>query len=122
MADGFFIQGIPELFWNIEKETDAILKRLASTLYQEALRILEIAKSRVPVKTGALRASGKVHPPVITKNEVSVMISFGDETVTWAVPVHERMYVKHVTGQAKYLESVILEEMKGLERKLAVGR
>ncbi len=118
MADGVFIIGIPEVDKNIVDEIDRIFKSIADVLFSEAKRILEIAKSRVPVLTGALKQSGTVHSPVITKDEISIIISFGDETVKWAVPVHEKVYIKHVTGQSKYLESVILEEMDSLEGKL----
>jgi hypothetical protein len=108
---GIFIEGIPQVEANIAKELDRIRKELADALYEEAKIILAIAKERVPVLTGQLKNTGTVHTPVVTDKEITVRISFGSEVVDWAVPVHERMYVKHVSGQSKYLESVILERM-----------
>lgn len=103
------IEGLPEL----------LLELIGKALFEEALEILEEAKRRVPVLTGALRDSGKVAGPFVEGKEVSVVISFGDETVTWAIPVHERTYVKHMTGRSKYLESVILEQSSAVLQRIA---
>ena len=108
MAD-FYILGIQECEETLRTIPRKFLERIGELLYDEAIKLLELTKARTPVKTGALRDSGFINQPQITNDEVSVTISFGSEVVTWAIPVHERTYVKHVTGRSKYLESVILE-------------
>lgn len=91
--------------------TKEILKQIGDALYKECVRLVELAKLRTPVNTGNLRDSGRVSPPVVSDMEVSVTMSFGDdEVVKYAIPVHERVYVRHITGRSKFLESVILEE------------
>lgn len=98
------------------------------------------AKRRVPVDTGALRASGHVEGPsggtrslatfdAGTKkgtfgagsgaSDVSVRLVFGGPAADYAVPVHENMEAFHPTGQAKYLESVLLESAPHLAQRVA---
>ncbi len=111
MADAFVIEGLVETEENILREIQKIWYRVADAFYQEALRIMEIAKSRTPVRSGALRDSGIVFPPEISQNEIRITMSFGGDSITYAIVVHERLDVVHVIGQAKFLESVMLEEM-----------
>lgn len=77
------------------------------------------AKQRTPVDTGALRASGNVSAPSIGPDGVSVTLSFGGEAAPYAVPVHEDLSAFHTTGQAKYLESVVLESRGFMNARLA---
>ena len=93
-------------------------------LYREAERIMTAAKSRTPVDTGALRASGAVSQPDMTTNGVTVEMGFGNTSVNYAVVVHERLDVFHPTGEAKYLEKAVDEARRGMDARLAadVGR
>lgn len=122
MDSGFHISGIIEMETHLQFLIRNYRERVADALYEEAVRILELAKRRVPILTGALRDTGAVSQPIITRNEVYVLISFGDEIVKYAIPVHERIYAKHITGQSKYLESVMQEEesrvLSNIARKL----
>lgn len=104
---------------NLRDVTKDILQQIADALYEEAERILELARKRVPVKSGALRDSGQVHQPVISGDEISVTISFGSETVMYAIAVHERIQVKHLNGRSKFLESVCLEEASNVDANIA---
>lgn len=120
MADNdFYIQGIPECIANLQKYTREIRERIAAAFVVEANRILAIAKSRTPVRSGALRDSGRVSGVSITPDEISIAISFGDEVVHWAISVHERTQVRHISGRSKFLESVILEEMNNVLQNIA---
>ena len=75
------------------------------------------AKRRVPVLTGTLRASGTVTGPA--KGEITVRLSFGGPAAPYALYVHENEEAWHRSGQAKYLESVILESAPHLGNRVA---
>ena len=120
MAD-FFITGIEDLDKDLGRLASAFPNEVAKILYEEALRLLALAVARTPIVTGKLRASGQVADPVITSTEIYVIISFGNEEVKYAIPVHEKIYYKHITGQAKYLESVITEEEADTTENIAQG-
>jgi hypothetical protein len=79
---------------------------------QQALRLeaeieMAEAKERTPVKTGALRASGRVE--ALLGGQLGVRWAFGGPSINYAIPVHENLEVFHRVGQAKYLESVLNE-------------
>jgi len=67
------------------------------------------AKKRTPVDTGALRASGHVQGPEEIGDTMIVKLVFGGPSADYAMDVHENLDAYHRVGQAKYLESVILE-------------
>ena len=94
--------------------------RVGVALYQEAEIEMTEAKRRTPVLTGVLRASGHVRPPVREGETVSVTLAFGGPAAPYAVYVHENLEAWHKTGQAKFLESVLLESAKHLADR--VGR
>lgn len=111
MDSGFIIQGIAAAQANLIATANLIRSQIARGMVIEANRLLDLAIARTPVKTGQLRDSGAVSDPVITSDEISITMSFGGGSVTWAVAVHERTYIKHRTGQSKFLESVFLENV-----------
>jgi hypothetical protein len=87
---------------------------------QQALRVeaeveMAEAKERTPVRTGALRASGRVEPLF----GGGVRWAFGGPSVNYAVPVHENLEIFHPVGQAKYLESVLAESAPYLVERVA---
>src|SRR5260221_10205362 len=53
----------------------------------------------VPVKTGALRASGTVEQPL----PLAVDLSFGGAAAPYALAVHENVAAHHAVGEARYL-------------------
>lgn len=75
------------------------------------------AKARTPVRTGVLRASGMVTGP---EADGTVTMSFGGAAEAYAVEVHENMEMFHPRGgQAKFLESVVLESAPYLAQRIA---
>jgi len=74
------------------------------------------AKQRTPVDTGALRASGSVTGPTAGGTTASMRLIFA---ASYARAVHENLTAHHRVGQAKYLESVILEHRRTFARELA---
>lgn len=59
----------------------------------------------VPVDTGALRDSGTVGDVEIdSSGNFNISMTFGNESVFYAIFVHEDLTAHHPHGQAKYLE------------------
>src|SRR3990167_2417631 len=88
-------------------------------LVEQAERIMNDAKGRTPVDTGALRSTGRVR-----RDGATVTMSFGgrafnNKVVRYAVFVHEIMWYKHKIGQAKFLENAVNAARKGMEARLA---
>lgn len=77
------------------------------------------AKKRTPVQTGALRGSGHVTGPDQVGADIVVKLAFGNASVDYAVKVHENLEAFHRVGQAKFLESVILESAAYLAQRVA---
>jgi hypothetical protein len=67
------------------------------------------AKRRTPVDTGTLRSSGVVIGPEVRGPDQIVRLVFGGPAAPYAAAVHERLEAHHDVGQAKYLESVVVE-------------
>lgn len=65
------------------------------------------AKERTPVRTGVLRASGRVED--LHGGQLGVRWAFGGPAIDYAIEVHENLSAFHRVGQAKYLESVLAE-------------
>jgi hypothetical protein len=110
---------------------DAISRRISQLLEDhlpkvvgDAMRAeMEIelteAQNRTPVDTGALRASGFVSGPESDGSELTVSIGFGGPAVPYAVHVHEDLEAYHKVGQAKFLESTLLESVPHLGNRIA---
>lgn len=84
--------------------------------YAEAEIEMTEARLRTPVDTGVLRASGYVAPPEVRGQDVSVELGFN---TPYAVAVHENLESFHKVGQAKYLESVLVESAPFMAARIA---
>lgn len=120
LEKSFTISGAEKLRPVLEKWGRDGAQAIAAGLYEIAEGIMTIAKERTPVLTGTLRASGHVVPPVVeTGSALVVRLGFGGAASGYALYVHERLDVHHPTGQAKFLESAVVEAMRTLEADLA---
>lgn len=88
-------------------------------LYQEAQIELTESKRRVPVDTGTLKSSAHVIGPDHVGNKFIVTLAYGGAAEDYAVIVHEDLEAFHPVGQAKYLESVLLESAPYIAGRLA---
>lgn len=113
------LKGADELRRRLASIAD--LAPLARPLFTEAQRIMSESKQRVPVSTGALRSSGVVLPPEVRRREISVTLSYGDTSVDYAIHVHERLDIRHPTGQSKYLEQPLNEMEIGARKRIAAA-
>lgn len=76
-------------------------------LYAGGNVIMEEAKRRSPVDTGAMRGSGYVTLPEERGSTIVVEVGFGGPAGDYAAEQHENMTYRHPVGQAKYLESAM---------------
>jgi len=121
ILSGMTLEGTEELLSAINAFDGLARQKLAVVLYRRAEEIMTEAKGLTPVDTGNLKASGHVQKPVITDSGVSVTLGFGGPAAPYALPVHERLDVRHRIGQAKFLETPMLAAAKTLEATLAAA-
>lgn len=74
-----------------------------------AKQVLELSQERVPVRTGVLKASGRVLPARRRGNKTKVRVGYGGEASRYAWIQHERLDYHHTIGEAKYLESAVMD-------------
>jgi len=94
---------------------------LGKAIYEEANVIFNESQKIVPVDTGALRASGVVHPPKTEHGRTSVRVTYGGPAATYALYVHENLYARHnAPTQAKYLETPLYRQVPVIIKNLAI--
>jgi len=116
MAFEFEIKGLDFLTVALGDLVKKVPDVAGQALREEAEIEMEEAKRRTPVDTGALRSSGRV---TSSEDGLAVTLSFGDTAVDYALPVHEDLEMLHRVGQAKYLESVLVESSPYLVKRIA---
>jgi len=110
---------------NIKKLDHTIPLVAAAALYQEALVEQKESMKRTPVDVttkrggGTLRDSHQTSPPKWKGQNLEVTIKVGGPAAGYAVIVHEDMEAHHTVGQAKFLESTILESAPFMLARIA---
>src|SRR4051812_21360993 len=104
-----FLLGAAKLREKLASIRTKLPAETARALYEEAQIEMTEAKRRTPWDTGALKASGIVRKPEVNGREIMVRLEFGGPAVEYAVHVHENLEALHPHGQAKFLESTLLE-------------
>ena len=109
---------LDKLASDLEKEHQWIMVTTERELEDTGRDVAIASRALVPVDTGALRRT-------ITDRRVSdghIEVTAGGGKVNYAIPVHERLDVRHPTGTAKFLEKPALaatrQMTKKIERKL----
>lgn len=105
----------------VEPMRRAVRTATIESLLVEAERIIEDAKSRTPIDTGALRSTGRAR-----RDGATITMSFGGRAtngkiVRYAVYVHEITWYKHKIGGAKFLENAVNAARRGMDRRIANG-
>ena len=111
--------GLDRLERALARIADGIVDEAAHALQAEAEIEMTEAKRRTPVKTGALRGSGHVDKVRRSGRELSVRLAFGGPAAPYAVQVHENLDAWHRVGQAKFLESTVLESAPYMATRVA---
>jgi|SRR5579864_2376944 len=108
--------GLDEMKARLTQAATSAHAQLRTAVETEANRLLEEAKARVPVESGTLRDSGTV-TMTETGTKVTATIAFDTPYATY---IHEDLELQHEHGgQAKYLESVLNEEVGNVADNLA---
>ena len=140
------VRGLDTLNQRITELGVVIGRQVAIALRAEAEIEMTEAKRRTPVDTGALKGSGHVTGPdeqvgsgapaqgrnakgqFTSKGSTrgfggqrtwAVTLAFGGPAAPYALEVHENLEAYHPRGQAKYLESVILESAPHMAQRIA---
>jgi hypothetical protein len=93
--------------------------RVGNALYAEmGIELNEVIK-RTPKDTGDLRSTEKRIGPSQQGNSITVLIVAGGPDAPYATIVHEDLEAFHRVGQAKYLESVIMESRPYIGARVA---
>ncbi len=71
----------------------------------------------VPVKTGALKATGQ-NILTVTPHTIACEVGYGSEAAPYALIQHERLDFHHEVGKAKYLEDPVNAAVPILPRAL----
>ncbi len=104
-------------------EISELLPRAAGRgLYGWSEQVMTRAKELCPVDTGTLRSSGHVSDPAINNGVMEVTLGFGGpagsgnhagesngDDFVYAEYVHENLAAHHTNGQAKFLETPLME-------------
>lgn len=102
------LKGSNELTANINKIKKQMADKIADFLYQEGLKIEARSTELIPVDTGFARSHKYTTPAIKQGSKLVVEVGYTKE-VHYIVPLHEKTYVKHTVGQAKFLETAFVE-------------
>lgn len=120
------LEGTPELIANLKAYAIEKPKEYGRAVYQEMLIEMKESMRRCPVApnevtkhgSGELRASHEIHL-VVDGLDTHVSITVGGPSAPYAIYVHEILDYYHPNGQAKFLESTILESAPFMAERIA---
>ncbi len=92
-----------------------------SVLEKAGKRIIENSKKRTPIQFRRLIESHRVGRAVVKRGSVGVVVSAGDDDAWYAHIVHEDLSVNHPQGEAKFLETSVIEEMEMIRRRMKLA-
>jgi hypothetical protein len=119
MPSGASLKGAAEMRERLKGLRGRFPGDVARALYQETQVEATEVKKRTPVDKGPLRASEHVVGPMRQGNRIWTLIVCGGTAAPYAVYVHENLEALHKVGQAKFLESVILESRPYIAARVA---
>ena len=91
MSMNFKIDGLEDLIQKLKTGKQKFRENAAKKMYQFAEEVMTDSKEVVPVLTGALMNTGKVFLPVEDATSITVDLGYGDESVDYALIVHEEL-------------------------------
>ena len=90
-------------------------REFREALTEEALAIFVESQNQTPVDQGNLIGSGVVGEVPNVGGGAKSVIAYGTH---YALPVHERVEVKHEVGKAKFLEDPFNEAQEGMVERM----
>jgi hypothetical protein len=119
MATGAKLFGKTEMKTKLTNVAKNYSEKVGKALYIEmGIELREVVR-RTPVLTGALRKTEKLIGPSQQGKSIVVLIVAGGSEAPYAVVVHEDLEAFHKVGQAKYIESVLLESRGAIGSRVA---
>lgn len=94
-------------------------KQIAGALYETLEEDTLEVKRRTPVDKGNLRATVHVTPPEVRSSEIEAAIVAGGPAAPYARSQHENLGYRHTVGQAKFIESVLRENLSSYPVRIA---
>lgn len=123
MGSGAWLNGAKAVREKLKRFKQNFPKEVARALYQETELEAKEVRRRTPVEHGPLRASVTVFGPYIIgpehRRQIFTRITVGGPSAPYAIYVHEDLEAFHDDGQAKFLESVILESRPYMAQRVA---
>lgn len=119
MAGSLTMSGIPEMQRKLRTAARKAPIVFGNALYAEMQIELKEVQRRTPVDTGDLIATERLVGPFMDGTSVVVLMVAGGGTVDYAIKVHEDLEAFHAVGQAKFMESVLLESRKTIGARVA---
>ena len=108
-------EGVEDFSRFLNETPGLVVKDVEAALYQEGQRTMAVSKRRTPVDTGNLRATGHTKLPKTRGGKTTVVLAYGTD---YAVFVHEILSNFHRVGGAKFLESAVKDNMKGMPGRM----
>jgi hypothetical protein len=119
MSSGARLDGKAAMQARLKRLKEKLPDEVGRALYMETEVEATEVKRRTPVDRGDLRASVHVIGPVREGRMIYCLIVAGGVTASYAWIVHEDLEAFHKVGQAKYIESVILESRSHMGERVA---
>lgn len=129
MADGVSMNGVKGVVAKLRAFAKKFPDRVGAALRQETEIETTEAKRRTPVYVGPtgpgkpvpglLRASVHAEGPFREGSRIYCQIVAGGAAGAYAIPQHENLSYFHRIGQAKYIESVVMESRNFIAARVA---
>lgn len=119
MPTGASLKGVQQFWAKVQRVQKAMGDEAARGLFQETQVEATEVKKRTPVDKGTLRGTVHVVGPVREGRKIYTLIACGGPSAPYAVFVHEDLEAFHKVGQAKFLESVIMESRPFMASRVA---
>lgn len=123
------LSGVNEMIAKLRMFKQKFPQLVADAMKAEMEIEVEECKKRCPVYTGrlgpgypipgVLRDSIHLEGPFIDGANINSEIVAGGEAGAYAIPQHENLEYFHTIGQAKYIESVIMESRSYIAERIA---
>lgn len=117
------LSGVEKMRKNLKSVKEKVPNEIARALYIELEIGSKEVKRRTPVDEGELRASIHVQGPFVVylkgRRVIYGNIVAGGPSAPYAIYVHEDLDAQHKVGQAKFLESWLLESRPNMAARVA---
>jgi len=111
--------GIPELTAALDVRAVQTRAAVPGAVQKVMQGVYERSQGLVPVKTGALRASGRVLEPWVDGRDVGADVTYGNAVINYALDQHNTPWYYHPVGQAYYLLQPLLEAVPTAAQTIA---